>query len=79
VKRELHLTPKVEHVLGTVPDALHRAITRELRALVEDPRPPGSALWDELLDAYELRAGTFTAKYTYGETHVSVWVIEINT
>ena len=77
--RRLILELSVAAFMDQVPPALFAEIDRQFGALVKDPEPIGSRPFGGIENAMELRTGKYTILYTYGDDHLSVWVVRINT
>ncbi|MBN6054255.1 hypothetical protein JYK22_20100, partial [Nonomuraea sp. RK-328] len=82
VKIPVHFAPDVKAALRLAPMTLRASIVDVLLDLGDDPIPPEAVPYAEIPGAYELIKPTFRVLYTHGPedpSHVSVWVLHINT
>jgi len=84
VSYDVRLVPEAVRALDRLDDRTRRSITRALRRLAEDPRPPGSRrLSGEVLvdrtrrPAWRIRVGQYRAVYVVLEQRVIVLVVRI--
>ena len=65
-------------VLG-LPVGLRAAVLDMVYGLPDDPEPLGARPYGGIPGAMEIVADSFTLRYTFGDDHVSVWVVRANT
>ncbi|GAA0411978.1 hypothetical protein Acor_15960 [Acrocarpospora corrugata] len=78
MKRTLHLGAVIGDV-AALPPQLRARLLRTIEDLVDTPEPLGARPYGGIPDAFEFVTDLFTLRYTYGEDHVSIWVVRANT
>ncbi|MEO3859400.1 hypothetical protein [Acrocarpospora sp. B8E8] len=65
-------------VLG-LPQLLRASVLELIYALPDEPEPLGARPYGMIPTAFEIVTDSFTVIYTYGDDHVSVWIVRANT
>lgn len=78
MKRTVHLGAVVDEI-AALPPHLRARMLRTIEELAGTPEPLGARPYGGIPSAFEIVADSFTLRYTYGDDHVSVWVVRANT
>ncbi|MFC0861623.1 hypothetical protein ACFHYQ_04855 [Sphaerimonospora cavernae] len=78
MKRAIHLGAVVEEI-AALPPNLRARVLRTIEDLADTPEPLGARPYGSIPTAFEIVADSFTLRYTYGDDHVSVWIVRANT
>lgn len=78
MKRALDLHPVVDAIVA-LPPQLRARVLLAIEALIEEPEPLGARPYGGIPGAFEIVTDRFTVRYTYGDEHVSVWIVRVNT
>ncbi|MBR4400965.1 MAG: type II toxin-antitoxin system RelE/ParE family toxin [Synergistes sp.] len=76
-KYSVRLKKSEEKVLDSFDFATQKAIVQKLRALEENPYPPGCRKIQGIKDTWRIRAGNFRIVYTVYEDNLLILVIRI--
>ncbi|MBG0833340.1 hypothetical protein HS041_37190 [Planomonospora sp. ID67723] len=70
---------QAEESVLKLPLGLRAAVLETVYSLPEEPEPLGTRPYGMIPAAFEIVTDSFTLRYTYGDDHVSVWVVRANT
>jgi hypothetical protein len=70
---------QAEEAVLKLPLGLRMTVLETVYSLPEEPEPLGARPYGMIPAAFEIVTDSFTLRYTYGEDHVSLWVVRANT
>jgi mRNA interferase RelE/StbE len=71
------LKPSADRALSKLPEPVQRRIAVKLRALQENPRPPGAEKLQGGEELYRVRVGDYRIVYAIEDRRLVVWVVRI--
>jgi hypothetical protein len=78
LKRTLHLGAVVDDI-ASLPPQLRVRVLRITEDVADTPEPLGARPYGGIPGAFEIVTDSFALRYTYGDDHVSIWVVRADT